>query len=398
MNNVTLIAYPSHRDDSLLSLTDLRSRYMVPFASRLRVADFVLRNAAAVEAKKTFIFSNVLDDLTLYVKSHPQYRDDEQVKTRVVLETSFSLNQVSKMILTAPTQHYIIYNGDSPCIIDFAPALKAFKAKKKTAVLYMLNYDDRPSMSRTALICDKKSLQAILTTALKEKIHSPNIFEMIINRFIIKGVKKETLDAFCRPLISIPDYYYSAFEAIRDGKVWNTIFGDPLLKSGITVSKHAMIGRSADISRSYISEGCEVHGTVEDSILFPGVYVGEKAVIRKSIILPWGRIGAGARIERSVIDEFTDSRRPEHPCNISPGSVIGLDEEGFKNAEHPSLYDSITLIGKNCMLPENSRIGAACYISSGIGEDSFEKTRIIDDGISIVREVDFPEGHPERAE
>ena len=50
------------------------------------------------------------------------------------------------------------------------------------------------------------------------------------------------------------------------------------------------------------------------------------------------------------------------------------------------------------MLPENSRIGAACYISSGIGEDSFEKTRIIDDGISIVQHVDFPEGHPERAE
>jgi glucose-1-phosphate adenylyltransferase len=364
---------------------------MVPFASRLRVVDFVLRNATAVEAKKTFIFSNVLDDLTLYVRSHPQYRNDEDARTHVVLENSFSLSQCAKMILTNPTQHYIIYNGDSPCLIDFEPALAAFKAKKKSAVLYMLNYDGRPSMSRTALICDRKSLQSVVNTALKEKVHSPNIFEMIINRLIIKGIKKEKLDAFCRPLRSIPDYYNSAFEAFHDRGVWNTIFADPLLKSGIQVSKHAMIGRTANIARSYVSEGCEVHGTVEDSILFPGVFIGEKAVIRRSIILPWGRIGAGARIERSVIDEFTDNRRLEHPWNISPGSVIGLDAEGYKNAEHPSLYDSITLIGKNCILPEGTRIGSACYVSSGIGEDSFARTKILDDGLSIVRPVDFPE-------
>lgn len=395
MNNVTLISYPSHRDDSLLSLTDLRSRYMVPFASRFRVADFVLRNATAAGAKKTFIFSNVLDDLGHYVENHPQYRSDEQVKMKVVLESSFSLSQCAKMIMENPTQHYIIYNGDSPCLIDFEPALLAFKAKKKNALLYMLNFDGKPSMSRTALICDRKSLQSVINAALKEKVHSPNIFEMIINRFIIKGIKRATMDAFCRPLQNIPDYYNATFEAFRDSAVWNTVFGDELLKSGIQVARYAMIGPCADIRRSYISEGCEVHGTVEDSILFPGVYVGEKAVIRRSIVLPYGRIGHGAHIDKSIIDEFTDNRREDYPFSIMPDSWIGTGEEGLKNAQFPdSLSDSITLIGKNCALPEGLRTGSACYISSGVGESFFQKTKIIDDGISIVMEIDNNESAP----
>ena len=395
MNNVTLISYPSHRDNSLLSLTDIRSRYMVPFAARFRVVDFVLRNATAASAKKTFIFSNVLDDLESYVENHPQYRNDEQVKMNVVLESSLSLSQCAKMILDNPTQYYIIYNGDSPCLVDFEPALLAFKAKKKNALLYMLNFDGKPSMSRTALICDRKSLQSVITAALREKVHSPNIFEMIINRFIIKGVKRATIDAFCRQMQNIPDYYTSTFEAFRDSSVWNTVFGDELLKSGIQVARYAMIGPCADISRSYISEGCEVHGTVEDSILFPGVYVGEKAVIRNSIVLPYGRIGHGSHIEKAVIDEFTDKMREDYPFSIMPDSWIGTGEEGLKNAQFPdSLSDSITLIGKNCALPEGLRTGSACYISSGVGESFFQKTKIIDDGISIVMEIDNNESAP----
>ena len=160
----------------------------MPFAARFRVADFVMRNAAAVDAKKTFIFSNTFDDLAYYVEHHPQYRHNETYQTKVILETSHTLAQVSKLILAEPTQYFIIYNGDSPCLIDFEPLLWKFKAKKSGALLYMLNFDGRPSMSRTALLCDRKTLTGVMQKALKEKVQSPNIFEMI----------NENLPAICR--------------------------------------------------------------------------------------------------------------------------------------------------------------------------------------------------------
>ncbi|MGL4368266.1 MAG: hypothetical protein ACRCUT_01115, partial [Spirochaetota bacterium] len=253
MNNVTLISYPSHRDDSLLCLTDIRSRYMMPFASRFRVADFVLRNAAAVAAKKTFIFSNTFDDLQYYVQKHPYYKNDETSQTQIVLETAHTLAQSAKLILTNPTQYYIIYSGDSPCIVDFEPLLWKFKSKKGGAVLYMLNFDGRPSMARTALLCDKKTLSGVIQKALKEKVQSPNIFEMIINRMILKGIKREKVDAYCAPLQTVPDYYNATFDAFLNRGIWDKIFGDPFMKSGIQVARYARIGQSADIARSYIS-------------------------------------------------------------------------------------------------------------------------------------------------
>lgn len=42
MDNVTIISYPGPKDNSLLSLTDTRSRYMLPFGGRFRVIDFTL--------------------------------------------------------------------------------------------------------------------------------------------------------------------------------------------------------------------------------------------------------------------------------------------------------------------------------------------------------------------
>jgi ADP-glucose pyrophosphorylase len=395
MNNVSIISYPSHRDEALLSLTDLRSKYMIPFAARFRVADFALRNAAAVSAKRRIIFSNVLDDLTEYVHHHPNAVNNESVSTKVYLETRLSVAQCARALLAKPTAFYIIYNGDCPCIIDFEPALKKFKLKNKGgALLLMLDYNGRPSMARTALLCDRKSLEAMFTKAIKEKDHSPHIFEMIINKFVMKGIRKDVIGAYLHPLSNIPEYYHSNYEALRDKNVSSIIFDDKYLKSGMHIGNHTFLGQGADVSSSHIAEGCMISGTVVNSILFPGTVISERAEVRDSIILPYGRIGSYAKISRSVIDEFTDRSRTDFPCNISEYAEIGGGEDGLKNADHSeSLFDGITLIGKNCVLPERLRIGSAGYIASGVGFAPFASSRIVDDGISILNPIDNTADH-----
>ncbi|HEY1406900.1 MAG TPA: hypothetical protein VF857_09845, partial [Spirochaetota bacterium] len=336
MNNVTVISYPSHRDDSLLSLTDVRSRYMVPFAGRFRIADFTLRNAAACEARRTIIVSNVFDDLSHYVQSHPLYRNDEKVQTKVFLETKITLAQCAKLILSKPTQLYVIYNGDCPSLIDFEPILWKFKAKKKSgALLYLLNFDGKPTMARTALVCDRKTLEGAFNRLLKEKTPSPHVFEMIINQFIIKGVKRDTVEAYYRPIRNVPDYYHANYEALRDPQIATRIREDDHLLSGISVSSYAFLGQGANVSSSHIAEGCEIHGEVTNSIIFPGAYLGERSSVRDSIILPFCRIGATARIRRAIIDEFTDRTRTDDPYNVRGDSQIGDETAGFKNSEHP---------------------------------------------------------------
>ncbi len=53
------------------------------------------------------------------------------------------------------------------------------------------------------------------------------------------------------------------------------------------------IGTDADVQNSMITEGCEVHGEVEKSVLFAGVKVGAGAVVRESIVMPGAVIEEG---------------------------------------------------------------------------------------------------------
>ncbi|MBQ8576776.1 MAG: glucose-1-phosphate adenylyltransferase [Clostridia bacterium] len=83
------------------------------------------------------------------------------------------------------------------------------------------------------------------------------------------------------------------------------------------------VGEDARITGSMMSEGCEIHGYVENSVLFDGVYVAPGAVVRDSVIMSGTRIEAGARVEYSIIDADT---------TICAGAVVGEKNDGAKIA------------------------------------------------------------------
>ena len=62
-------------------------------------------------------------------------------------------------------------------------------------------------------------------------------------------------------------------------------------------------GKNAKISHSMVTEGCEVYGTVENSVLFHSVTVGAGARVSYSIIMPGCVIEAGARVEYAIVAE-----------------------------------------------------------------------------------------------
>jgi len=63
------------------------------------------------------------------------------------------------------------------------------------------------------------------------------------------------------------------------------------------------IGSTGSVRNSIVSEGCEIYGTVEHSIIFPGVMIREGAYVKDSIIMANSVINAGAQVRYSIIDE-----------------------------------------------------------------------------------------------
>ncbi len=108
------------------------------------------------------------------------------------------------------------------------------------------------------------------------------------------------------------------------------------------------VGQNATIRTSLLSHGCRIEGTVEDSVLSPGVIVGEGSVIKHSVILNDVKIGKNCRIEDTIIDKETV---------IGDDSVIGTGDKSIVNKDNPKILSSgLNVIGKKLILPAGLKV------------------------------------------
>ncbi|HDP79687.1 MAG TPA: hypothetical protein ENN21_02455 [Spirochaetes bacterium] len=389
MNDFTIISYPSARDDVLLSLADGRSRYMIPFGGRFRIVDFTIRNSTAAGASRTIIYSNIEDRLGEYVDHYGPFKGKHFPAIKVVSRNFSDIRLCYNLIMDSNSDFYIIYNGDHPSIIDFKDLVERYRRKRAQSLLFTLKMGGKGSMAYPILITRQKSLLAVVNQAIDENRDSPNLFEMIINILINTGIARETLSLHYWPLKSVPDYYHYNMELMKSKKLATFVFGDGAMKSFIGEPSIARVGRYAKINNSFISEGCDINGTVQNSIIFPGVVIGEKALVKDSIILPGVRIGAASRVLMSVVDERTappgEGEEDGGPPTVGERCYVGSDQAQLKNNDFPkSIHKSITLLGRDCVIPDGSHIGAACYVAPGLGGEYFAKKKYLYDGLSLV--------------
>lgn len=384
-DSFTVISSPSVRDGSLLSLTESRSRYMLPFGGKFRVVDFTLRNSLTLGAAYTVLYTDIDDDLEKYV-TYRDVLDDQSVAHLVRVESSNDIRNFQEMLNETATSHYILYNGDNPSIIDFQNIVNHFNKKRMDSVLYLIDIDGKATMANKILVTTKKALQKAVKNAVKANRSAPNLVEMVVNMVINQGVHREVHKVDYWPINTIPDYYKLTQKIIWDKKIFSLLYKERIIKSRITASGYAHLGKQADVINSFISDYCKINGKVENSIIYPGVIIDEKAEIKDSIILPFVHVGRGSSIVHSIVDETTDETNIEN--NIGLYCDIGTMESRIRNGDFPqSIFSGITLIGKNCHIPDRVQIGGACYIASRMTSENFGKTKRIHDGVSVTEDV-----------
>jgi glucose-1-phosphate adenylyltransferase len=137
----------------------------------------------------------------------------------------------------------------------------------------------------------------------------------------------------------------------------------------------ARLGPESRVVRSMISHGCVIEGTVERSVLSPGVRVAAGATVRDSIVMFDAVIGESATIDRSIIDK---------EAWIGAGATVGIGDDLTPNADEPErLYAGITLIGKRARVPSGVVIGRNCRIDPGVVERDFGASREVPSGRTV---------------
>ncbi len=163
---------------------------------------------------------------------------------------------------------------------------------------------------------------------------------------------------YWRDVGTIESYYQANMDLLEDLPEFDLYEPDTRIRTRVNEYPPAKIGRHAEISRSLLDRGCIINGWVEHSVLSPGVYVEEGAVVRDSIIFDDTHIEAGAIIDRSIVDK---------EVIVGRDGQVGYGEDWSANKERPDIvHCGITIVGKRAKLPPGIRLGRNCVIGPGV--------------------------------
>jgi glucose-1-phosphate adenylyltransferase len=126
----------------------------------------------------------------------------------------------------------------------------------------------------------------------------------------------------------------------------------------------AKIGPQARVANAIICNGCTIRGTVERSVLSPGVYVSPGAIVRDSVIMNDTWIGPGAVLDRVIVDK---------QVVVGAGVYLGVgDDLTVPNKAQPDkLNTGVTVVGKKAHIPPGISIGRNVVINADRDNEDF---------------------------
>ena len=136
------------------------------------------------------------------------------------------------------------------------------------------------------------------------------------------------------------------------------------------------IGPNANVGNNLLSNGAIVNGTVQHSVISPGVYIAEGATVINSIIMNDSQIGAGSVINKAILDKNTIVGE-----NVHIGSNDGLYVPNKLNPD--KLNTGLTIIGKGAHIPDNVTVGNNVVIEAHVGPEQFAAIKDIPSGETI---------------
>jgi glucose-1-phosphate adenylyltransferase len=191
-------------------------------------------------------------------------------------------------------------------------------------------------------------------------------------------------DGYWQDVGTIQSYWEANMALLADQPELDLYDKDWLIHTRSEERAPAKIGPTAQVHRSLVSHGCQVNGTVVNSVLSPGVRVDVGAVIRDSIVMFDSVIRAGAVVDRSILDK---------EVVVGQGAIVGdgPDFDTPNNEEPGRLYTGITVVGKRSVVPRGARIGRNVRIGGDVRTSDFVG-RVVRTGGSVDRQADRQRG------
>lgn len=180
------------------------------------------------------------------------------------------------------------------------------------------------------LVIRRELLRTLVDKAVAHGLHD-------LNRDLLMNIVREgqakinavEYKGLCWRIDSVQSYFAFNMD-ILDPEKRKGIFREDLpVSTKVRDEMPTYYGDNANVVNSLMADGCQIEGTVENSVLFRGVRIAPDAHVKNCIIMQDGQVHSGAYIENCILDKQAIIKRnarligPEaYPIVIGKNVVI----------------------------------------------------------------------------
>lgn len=347
-NDMMGIIFAENPEAGMGELTSVRSLAAVPFGGRYRIIDFILSNMVNssiinVGITTPYNYQSLSDHLGtgkpwdidrkgngLFVL--PPKEIPEAGEIRGNIDTIIGINHY----ITKSSQSYVVVSDcNTLCNINFSDVLK-FHLESEADITMIYNDVDKlkPRELSTRILLDtdennrvtdinvypmhqktnhsymhmfiinKELLLELAGDAFAHNKHyiSKDIFLPNLDKLKIMGYK---FDGYCKQIDNIKSFFDTNLELLQKN-VRNELFGlssDMPIYTKVKDTVPTKYGVGANVSNSFVADGCLIEGTVKNSVLFRGVHVGKGATVENCIVMQNSEVMDNCLLENVIFDK-----------------------------------------------------------------------------------------------
>lgn len=408
MSNVLAIIMAGGAGTRLSVLSEERSKPAVPFAARYRIIDFTISNCVNSDIFNIAVLTQYRPrSLNEHIGvGRPWDLDRERGGIRLLQPyqargreqwyggTADAVYQNLEDVHDQRADHVVILSGDHIYKMDYRPMLKFHQDQNADLTIAVMNvpleetdrfgimsvaedmhinaFFEKPKnrdkgtlASMGIYVFNAHQLAAQLETGSKS--HQDLDFgKHVIPQMIQTGrVFAYPFEGYWVDVGTIQSYWETNLALLAPTPPLNLYDPSWIIHTKSPERPPVKVGLQGQIHTSMVANGSNIRGRVERSVLSPGVYVSEGAVVRDSVVMNDTWIGPGAVLDKVIVDK---------QVVIGADVRLGQGPDNKPNAQEPDkLNTGISVVGKGAHIPAGVSIGRNVVIVPRAKDQDFRE-------------------------
>ncbi len=272
--------------------------------------------------------------------------------------TADSLYQNIDFLKNSHEPYVVIASGDGVYKLDFNKVLEDHIAKNADITIVtkdihpedddisrfgvvkvgengrVLDFEEKPLVAETntasigVYVVRRRQLIELLETCAAEG-RTDFVKDILIRYKNVKKINAYKLGSYWRNIGSIDSYYKTNMDFLKSDVRDFFFHQQPGVYTKVEDLPPVKYNSDAVTSNSLIASGSIINGTVENSVLFKKVYIGNNTIIKNSIVLNDVHIGDNCYIENCIV-ESRDTIKANTTHTGEPGKQKIVIEKNFR--------------------------------------------------------------------